>query len=60
MLAPRQVLGSFARTRVSGGSACRARRLATATNSALDRKVCFFFREVVRVLLHSLFHYATL
>lgn len=39
MLAPRQVLGGFARTRVFGGSASRARRLATATNSALDRKV---------------------
>ncbi|KAG5949923.1 hypothetical protein E4U53_005641 [Claviceps sorghi] len=39
MLASRQVLGHVARSRVIRGAACSARNFATATNSALDRKV---------------------
>ena len=39
MLASRQVLGNLARGRVLGGVAGGARRLATVSDSALDRKV---------------------
>ncbi|KAL7784119.1 putative aconitate hydratase [Trichoderma ceciliae] len=39
MLASRQVLGSIARSRAIGGAASSVRRLATASDSALDRKV---------------------
>ncbi|KAG5987017.1 hypothetical protein E4U52_007972 [Claviceps spartinae] len=39
MLASRQVLGNVARSRVVSGAACSVRNLATATNSALDKKV---------------------
>ncbi|KAG5957838.1 hypothetical protein E4U56_005979 [Claviceps arundinis] len=39
MLASRQVLGNVAGSRVVSGAACSVRNLATATNSALDKKV---------------------
>lgn len=39
MLASRQVLGSVARSRAAGGAASSVRRLATVSDSALDRKV---------------------
>lgn len=39
MLASRQVLGSIARGRAVGGAASSVRRLATVSDSALDRKV---------------------
>lgn len=39
MLASRQVLGSIARSRAAGGAASSVRRLATVSDSALDRKV---------------------
>jgi hypothetical protein len=39
MLASRQVLGSIARSRAVGGAASSVRRLATVSDSALDRKV---------------------
>ncbi|KOS23368.1 Aconitate hydratase [Escovopsis weberi] len=39
MLASRQVLGSIARGRAIGGSASSLRRMATVSDSALDRKV---------------------
>jgi hypothetical protein len=39
MLASRQVLGSIARSRAVGGAASSVRRLATVSDSALDKKV---------------------
>ncbi|KAK5993126.1 Aconitate hydratase [Cladobotryum mycophilum] len=39
MLASRQVLGSIARSRAIGGAASNVRRLATVSDSALDKKV---------------------
>lgn len=39
MLASRQVLGNIARGRVLNGAASSVRRMATVSDSALDKKV---------------------
>jgi hypothetical protein len=54
MLATRQVLGNVARSRVLAGAASGIRRLATVSDSPLDKKVSKILLSAARVLRERL------